>query len=105
MRSFIALLLASALVLPLVSCGGTTSFGFHSNFPAVSGTVSSAHLSFVFDGSTSIQVTVVTLLANGLPNQFIFCGDHSQQFPMDTSVKVTFDPGQNCNQIVAVVVG
>ena len=102
MRSFTALLLAFGLVLLLVGCGGITSFGFQSNFQAVSGTVSSAHLSII---NGNVQITVITLQTNGSFNQFSFCGDHVQQFPMDTSVTVNFNPGQNCNQIIAVVTG
>ncbi len=102
MRSVTALLLASTLVLPLLSCGGTTSFGFQSDFQAVSGTVSSAHLSIV-DGN--VQITIVTLQMSGSFNQFAFCGDHVQQFPTSTSLTVHFNPGQSCNQIIVVVAG
>ena len=105
MRSPVALLLIGSLTLVLASCAGVTSFAAKSDFPAVSGTVSSVHLSVVSDGATSIQVTIVTLQNNGFPNQFTFCGDHSGQFPMNTSVTVNFNPGQNCNQIIVVIVG
>ena len=105
MRFLPKLLIVSVLAIVLVSCGGTTQVGFVSNFPAVTGSVSSVHLSVVSDGSTTIQVTVVTLQANGFPHQFTFCGDQASQFPMNTSVTVNFNPGQNCNQIIVVVAG
>lgn len=104
MRSLPALLLALILVtaVALSSCGGVTAFGFRSDLPAVSGTVSSVGLS-VIDGN--VQVTVVTLQANGMSNQFAFCGDNRHRFPMNTSVTVQFNPGQNCNVIAVVITG
>lgn len=101
MRSLAALLLA----LSLASCGGVTSFGFRSGAKSVSGTVSSVHVSTISGDSGFIQVTFVTLQTNGFPNQLAFCGDTTNQFPVNTSVTVNFNPGQNCNQIVIVVTG
>lgn len=109
MRSLAALLLAvvliSSLALFLTSCGGITAIGFHSDMRAVSGTVSSVQLSAVSGNGGFIQVTFVTLQTNGFPNQFAFCGNNVGQFPMNTSVTVKFNPGQDCNQIVVVVTG
>jgi hypothetical protein len=109
MRSSAALLLGLVLVislaLPLTGCGGVTTFGFKADFQSVSGTVSLVQLSTINANGTFIQVTFVTLQTNGLPNQFTFCDDHAAQFPMNTSVTVNFNPGQSCNQIVAVATG
>jgi len=101
MRSLVALLLA----LSLTGCGGVTAFGFHTDMGAVSGTVSSVHVSMVSGNGGFIQVTFVTLQTNGFSNQLAFCGDTAAQFPMNTSVTVKFNPGQNCNQIIVVITG
>ncbi|HVP43638.1 MAG TPA: hypothetical protein VMS96_09400 [Terriglobales bacterium] len=105
MRS-LALLITFALILAsapmLTGCGGVTAFGFKSNMQAVSGTVSSVQVSVSNNGSF---ITFVTLQSNGFPNQFAFCGDHAAQFPMNTSVTVDFNPGQDCNVITVVVTG
>lgn len=105
MRS-VALLLAFALAislaLSLAGCNGITAIGFNSDLRAVSGTVSVVHVSFSSDGNF---ITFVTLQSNGFPNQLAFCGDNAAQFPLNTSVTVKFNPGQNCNQIVVVIVG
>jgi hypothetical protein len=106
MRGLLALLLVVALgflSLALASCG---TFGFSSNPGSASntaaGTVSLVHLSVV-DGD--VQVTFVTLQSSGSANQFTFCGDQVSRFPMNTSVTVNFNPGQNCNQVVVVITG
>ncbi len=99
MRGLTAFLLA----LSLTGCGGLVGFnGSPSGDPVtVSGTVTAVHVSS--DGS--FQFTFVTLATNGGPNQFTFCGNTAAQFPMNTSVTVHFNPGQNCNQIVVVITG
>ncbi len=105
MRS-VALLLAFALflslALSLAGCNGITAIGFNSDLRAVSGTVSFVHLSVSGDGAF---ITFVTLQTSGSSNQFAFCGDNAGQFPLNTSVTVKFNPGQNCNQIVVVIAG
>ncbi len=105
MRS-VALLLAFilflSLALSMTGCNGMTAIGFNSDLRAVSGTVSFVHVSISSEGSF---ITFVTLQSNGFPNQLAFCGDNATQFPMNTSVTVKFNPGQNCNQIVVVITG
>ncbi|HYX68028.1 MAG TPA: hypothetical protein VE825_02765 [Terriglobales bacterium] len=104
MRFLAALLLAFVLLssLALTGCGGFTTVGFRSDMQAVSGTVSSVHVSASNDGGF---ITFVTLQSNGSPNQFAFCGDNAGQFPMNTSVTVRFNPGQDCNVISVVIAG
>lgn len=100
MRALTALLLGAALLL--TGCGGIVAVGFHSDMQAVSGTVTSVHVSASDAGSF---ITLVTLQSDGFPNQFAFCGDNAAQFPMNTSVTIRFNPGQDCNQIVVVISG
>ncbi len=101
----LAFVLIGSLSLPLSGCAGVTSFGLHSDMHTVSGTISSVHVSMVSGDGGFIQVTFVTLQTNGFPNQLAFCGDAAAQFPMNTSVTVNFNPGQNCNQIIVVITG
>ena len=89
----------------MIGCGGVTTVGFKSDFQTANGTVSSVQVSSIPGNGGFILVTFVTLQANGFPNQFTFCDDHASQFPMNTSVTVNFNPGQNCNQIVVVITG
>ena len=96
----LALLLAFCLVL--TGCAGITAVGFNSDLRAVSGTVSSVHVSASDNGGF---ITFVTLQSNGFPNQLAFCGNNAGQFPMNTSVTVRFNPGQDCNVIAVVIVG
>lgn len=100
MRALTALLLGAALLL--TGCGGIVAVGFNSDMQAVSGTVSSVHVSASDAGAF---ITFVTLQSNGFPNQFAFCGDNAAQFPMNTSVTIRFNPGQDCNQIIVVITG
>lgn len=104
MRRPAALLLAFVMVIALLPCltGCGATVGFKSDLSAVSGTVSSVHVTISDDGSS---VTFVTLQSNGFANQLAFCGNNANQFPMNTSVTVKFNPGQNCNQIVVVIAG
>lgn len=102
MRRPAALLLAFILTISLALTGCGATLGFNSDLRAVSGTVSSVHISATGDGAT---VTLVTLQSNGIANQLAFCGSNADQFPMNTSVTVKFNPGQNCNQIVLVITG
>lgn len=102
MRCVVALLLI-AVVVSTSSCGdvfvgGLTRFN---NQTSVSGTVSIVHLVVTDSG---VQVTVVTLLQTGGPQDFQFCGNLSPQFPMNADVTVRFTPGSVCGSNVAVVV-
>jgi len=94
-------LLAFLLALALTGCAGLAAFhDGDSRAVVVTGTVSSVQLTSNNGGT----ITIVTLINNGLPGQFTFCGNTVSQFPMDSLVRVTFTPGQDCNQIVLVVI-
>lgn len=97
-------LLIFFLVL-LSGCGGYTRIGFVSDFGSatVNGTVSIVHLTVIGgNGGTSITITAVTLIGNGTASDVNFCGDHRDQFPMNTTVTATFTPGTTCGTIISV---
>ncbi|MBZ5646230.1 MAG: hypothetical protein LAN37_03280 [Acidobacteriia bacterium] len=98
-------LVVFVLALSLTNCGSITATGGFTpgQMMVVSGTVSSVQVSTTSANGSMIQVTFVTLQTSGMPNQLTFCGNTASQFPMNTSVKVNFNPGQNCNQIVVVI--
>ncbi len=102
MPRFAAVLL---LLLSLLGCGGVTSFGFFTNFhqASTSGVVSIVHFTVISGpGGTLVNVTIVTLIQNGFSTTNTFCGDVRNQFPMNTFVSISFDPGNTCNTIVQV---
>lgn len=113
MKYLLSLLVVACLALS--GCGGniTIQGAINSGVPATkggsttttaSGTVSIVHLSFASDSQgTSVQVTVVTLVAQGSAQTLTFCGSQVSQFPMDTFVSASFTPGSGCNTLVSVV--
>ena len=105
MRPFLVLLFG----LFLSGCGGTVGIGGSAssgNLAVVKGTVSSVQLSSVAGSSGSmVQVTFVGFQTNFNTSQVTFCGNTTNQFPMNTMVTVNFNPGRDCNVISVVVVG
>ncbi len=97
------------LALSLSGCGGVVAIGGAAspgNLAVVKGTVSSVQLSSVPGSSGSmVQVTFVGFQTNFNTSQVGFCGNATNQFPMNTMVTVNFNPGQDCNVISVVVVG
>jgi hypothetical protein len=103
MRRLAAVLL---LVFSVGGCGGVTSFGIFTNFEhaRTSGVVSIVHFTVISGpGRTLVDVTVVTLVQDGFSNTNTFCGDVRDQFPMNSFVNVTFNPGNICNTVVQVI--
>jgi hypothetical protein len=78
--------------------------GFQSRQSSISGTVSFVELNTVISGGTSIEVTFVTFLQNGISSSMNFCGDQSSQFPLNQTVTTNFSPGQPCSTLVIVVI-
>ena len=94
------------LAVVLVGCSGVTSFRVFSNSASAStsGLVSIVHFTLVSGpGGTFFNVTIVTLVQNGFSNTTDFCGDVRNQFPMNTFVTVSFNPGQPCATVVQVI--
>jgi hypothetical protein len=105
MRQAVRVALVSLLTWSLLACGGGTFFlstGTHgATFLTTSGTVSIVQLTVV---NGNVQVTAVTLIANGFASTSNFCGNVVNQFPMQTFVTVNFNSGTSCNTVVAVFV-
>jgi len=100
-----ARLLLLSLLLVLTGCGTfRVSGALNVNTSTSTGTVSFVHFTAIFDSSgTLINVTVVTLVTPPAMNTLTFCGNQSSQFTMNSSVQVSFTPGQTCSNLVAVV--
>ena len=98
-------LLLLALLLLLTGCGTVVVSGAFvpTNTSVSAGTDSFIHFTAIFDNSGAmINVTFVTLLAPPATNTFTFCGNQSSQFTMNSTVQVSFSPGQSCSNLVAV---
>ena len=96
------------LSLSLCGCGGVVAIGGAATpgeLAVVKGTVSSVQLSSVPGNGGMVEVTFVGFQTGFMTSQIAFCGNSMNQFPMNTSVTVNFNPGQNCNVISVVVVG
>ena len=103
------LLLLPLLALPLMLAGcGDTSVSFTSNpgFPAsVTGTIIAVELESS-NGPNGVlnTFTVVTIRSVTTTNNFNFCGDQRNQFPISQEVRVDFNSGVSCSTLVVVVV-
>lgn len=101
MRPIVALLLIIVLLFAS-GCGAVFVSGAAGNVVTTStGLVSIVRLTVTNDGT---QVTFVTLLETVGARDFFFCGNLSNQFPINSTVRVNFMPGTPCNNTVAVVV-
>ena len=91
-----------ALALLLICLTGCSGFVFQgvpattSSLATFSGLVSIVQLSSVNNNGTFISVTVVTFLQSGTSSTFTFCGNFVSQFPVNTMVRVNFNPGNPC---------
>jgi hypothetical protein len=105
MKRLLAALLAGCLACLCASCGNVfIGGGFQPHQSSISGTVSFVELNTVISGGTSIEVTFVTFLQNGISSSMNFCGDQSGQFPLNQTVTTNFTPGQPCATLVIVVI-
>jgi hypothetical protein len=99
MRYVIVLLLVAAA---LVNAGCDNFMVSGALNPSTfSGTVSIVRLSIGNDGT---QITFVTLLSNMNAQDFTFCGNVVNQFPMNSTVQGSFMPGTACGTIVRVTI-
>ncbi len=99
MRAIVALLLC-LLLITLTGCGATFVGGVL-NTTTVTGTVSIVRLTVTGNGT---QVTFVTLIQMPGSQDFNFCGNQVNQFPINTRVEARFTPGTPCNSGVSVVI-
>jgi hypothetical protein len=98
-----SLVLSLVLVLLVFSCACGSDWEIRGtlNTGTFAGTVSIVHLTLSNDGT---QITVVTLLNQLTANDFTFCGNVVNQFPMNSTVQGTFQPGTTCGTIVKITV-
>ncbi len=104
-RLFPALLLTASLLL--AGCGQVL-VGFVSNpqvpSSSISGVVIVVRLGSANDSNGQpVTLTAVTFSNAGLSNDMNFCGDQRSQFPLNQSVRVQFNPGALCSNLVSVV--
>ena len=106
MKRLLSFLLGDLPAFPLTACGnifvtGTVNGGSSS----VSGLVSVVQLSAVIgDGGSTVQVTFVTFQQDGSSSTIGFCGDERSRFPIQQSVRTSFNRGQTCASIVTIVI-
>jgi hypothetical protein len=103
-----ARILPAFLVVLLLTGCGQIFVGFVSNPQvspsSVSGIVIVVHLETSSDvNGNSITFTAVTFSNGGLSSNVNFCGDQRNQFPVNQSVRVNFNPGTVCSNLVSVV--
>ena len=71
---------------------------------SVSGIVIVVHLETASNvNGTSGKITAVTFSNGGLSTNVNFCGDQQSQFPLNRSVRASFNPGSVCSTLIAVV--
>ena len=103
------LLLLLLIALPLILAGcGDTSVLFFSNpgFPtSVTGTIIAVQVQSS-NGPNGVlnTFTVVTIRSVTTTNNFNFCGDQRNQFPLSQEVRVDFNSGVSCSTLIVVVV-
>lgn len=87
--------------LLLTSCGQVfvSAFSHPGSSTVFIGTVSIVQIT-VIDGD--VMVTAVTLVNDGVGNDFTFCGDQRNEFPMNQLVSATFTSGTPCANIIQV---
>ncbi len=108
MRRLMACFLLSSLVgTALCGCGAVRIAGFFNIGAAesVAGFVSGVQITNIpGPRSTLIVVTIVTFQQTlGFITQN-FCGDFGTQFPKNSFAQVSFNPGQPCASIVAIII-
>lgn len=95
------------MLIALAGCSGLvvqSNLTPTSSLTSFNGLVSIVQLSSVAYNGIFISVTVVTFLQSGTSTTLIFCGNLVNQFPSDTSVTVSFNPGSPFSTVQFVVV-
>jgi hypothetical protein len=105
-KCLLSVSLVVCLVVVCSDCGNIFVRGaLQPGFSTIRGSVSMVQPStLVSGGGTTVQVTFVTFLQNGASSTVGFCGDQSDQFPIDQMVRTDFTLGQPCNSIIVVVI-
>jgi hypothetical protein len=107
MKLSLSLVLTVCVIVPLAGCGSTFFVGgaINPGSSSISGLVSVVQISAIIgDNGSTVQVTFVTFLQNGMSSTIGFCGDERDRFPMQQTVRANFTRGQTCNSILAIVI-
>ena len=106
MKRLLSLCLAAWLITILTGCGNIFVRGaINPGSSSVSGMISVVQLGAVIgDSGTTVQVTFVTFLQDGMSSTIGFCGDERSRFPMQQNVRANFTPGQTCASIVTILI-
>jgi hypothetical protein len=97
-------LLVFSLLLLSTGCGNIFVRGAIETGSTIQGSVSVLQLGNSPNGMETVQVTFVTLLQNGIASTIGFCGDQTNLFPLNQTVRVNFNPGQPCATVIVVVI-
>lgn len=99
-------LLSCLVSTALCGCGAVRIAAFFNpNAASVSGFVSGVQItSLPGANGTLIVVTIVTFQQTLGFTTANFCGNVGTQFPKNSFVQVTFNPGQPCSTVVAIVI-
>ena len=101
MRHIALLLVVFAFLLIQIGCGAVFVGGLFTTGSTFTGTVSVVQSTGV---NGTVQFTTVTFLQSGTPFTMGFCGNQTSRFPLNQTVRVTFNPGQTCATIIVVVI-
>ena len=104
MKRLLSPVLVLSLFLASTSCGNVFVRGAIETGSTIQGSVSIVQQGDAVNGMETVQVTFVTLLQNGVPSTIGFCGDQSALFPLNQTVRVSFNPGHPCATVIVVVI-
>ena len=104
MKRLLSPVLLLSLLLFSTGCGNVFVRGAIETGSTIQGSVSIVQLGNTLNGMETVQVTFVTLLRNGASSTIGFCGDQTDLFPLDQTVRVNFNPGQPCSTVIVVVI-
>ncbi|SRR6266404_149793 len=104
MNRLLSLTLVGSLLMAATGCGSVFIGGAIQPATIVRGSVTSVQLGNVLNQSGgTVQVTFVTLLQSSALTTIPFCNNQTNQFPLNQTVSVNFNPGQPCATIIVVV--
>lgn len=106
MTRLLSIGLIIVLAASLTSCGNVFVGGAlqpHGS-STITGIVSFVQLTTEIFGGTASQVTFVTFLVGATSSVIGFCGNQSNQFPLNQQVTTNFNSSQTCATLVAVII-
>src|SRR5687767_2266015 len=104
--------LALLLMLALAGCNAVVHVSGFLGDASITGQVSLIRVTFVSDGATHVNVTIVTFLnatssfsvSPARATDVSFCGHIADRFTMDAVQTVNFNPGSVCGTVVSIVI-